>query len=256
MDTHQPWGDLVSDANDLDEPVVSLGARLREVRLTSGLSLREVARRLGVSPSFVSQVENGKSQPSVATLYSFAQLFDVSIDQLFVTDDGDSSPSLPAAAGTPVAKPGHPSVVVIDGTEKVSGSTVRRANIGDPGDAWPQTDERARMSVMRPGSRPRIVMDSGVIWEQLATNTGADLDFIEVVYPAHSSSTNDQRMLQHVGFEYGYLIAGELEVQVGFETFTLHAGESMGFDSGTPHLFRNLSDVPARGIWCIHHPGQ
>jgi transcriptional regulator with XRE-family HTH domain len=246
----------VSDASDLEEPVVNLGARLREVRLKSGLSLREVARRLGVSPSFVSQVENGKSQPSVATLYSFAQLFDVSIDQLFVTDAEGGQASLTGPPGTPVAKPGHPSVVVIEGNHEPADNTIRRANIGNPGDAWPQTDERARMSVMRLGSRPRIVMDSGVIWEQLATNTGVDLDFIEVVYPPHSSSTNDQRMLQHVGFEYGYLIAGELEVQVGFETFTLHAGESMGFDSGTPHLFRNLSDVPARGIWCIHHPRQ
>ena len=29
-------------------------------------------------------------------------------------------------------------------------------------------------------------MDSGVVWEQLATNTGPDLDFIEIIYPPHS----------------------------------------------------------------------
>ena len=34
-----------------------------------------------MSPSFVSQLENGKSQPSVATLYSLAQLLEVSIVQ-------------------------------------------------------------------------------------------------------------------------------------------------------------------------------
>jgi transcriptional regulator with XRE-family HTH domain/mannose-6-phosphate isomerase-like protein (cupin superfamily) len=210
---------------------------------------------MGVSPSFVSQVENGKSQPSVATLYSFAQLFDVSIDQLFVSDEaGSAGLAAPVIEAVPVSKKSRPSVVVIDGTDESDEAPVRRANIGNPADAWPQANERARISFMRSGSRPRIVMDSGVIWEQLATNTGSDLDFIEVVYPPHSSSTNDQRMLRHVGFEYGYLIEGELEMQVGFETFTLHAGESMGFDSATPHLFRNHSDTPARGIWCIHHP--
>ena len=40
-----------------------------------------------MSPSFVSQLENSKSQPSVATLYSISQLLDVSIDELFSTDE-------------------------------------------------------------------------------------------------------------------------------------------------------------------------
>ena len=50
------------------DPIEYLGPRLKEIRLKTGLSLREVARQLQVSPSFVSQIENGKSQPSVATL--------------------------------------------------------------------------------------------------------------------------------------------------------------------------------------------
>jgi quercetin dioxygenase-like cupin family protein len=96
-------------------------------------------------------------------------------------------------------------------------------------------------------------MDTGVVWEQLATNTAHQLDFIEIVYPPGSSSTNDERMLRHDGFEYGYLLEGELEVTFGFETFTLHAGEALGLNSSVPHLFRNLGTEPARGIWFVHH---
>ena len=59
------------------------------------MTLRELARTLGVSASFVSQLENGKSQPSVATLYSLAQLLGVSIDRLF-DGVGDPAPPLPA----------------------------------------------------------------------------------------------------------------------------------------------------------------
>ncbi len=70
-----------------DERAVNLGLRLRVARQKSGLSLRELARRLGVSASFLSQIENGKSQPSVATLYSIAQMLEVSIDHLFSPDD-------------------------------------------------------------------------------------------------------------------------------------------------------------------------
>ena len=69
--------------------VGQLGAKLRLARRQAGLSLRELARQLSVSPSFLSQMENGKSQPSVATLYSIAQVLGVSIDDLFHADDPD-----------------------------------------------------------------------------------------------------------------------------------------------------------------------
>jgi uncharacterized cupin superfamily protein len=61
-------------------------------------------------------------------------------------------------------------------------------------------------------------------------------------------------MLQHAGSEYGFLLEGELEITVGFDVLMLHAGEALGFDSSQPHLFRNLGDTPARGIWFVRHP--
>jgi uncharacterized cupin superfamily protein len=96
-------------------------------------------------------------------------------------------------------------------------------------------------------------MDSGVIWEQLAKVSDQSIDFMEIVYPVGSSSTNDGRMLQHMGFEFGYLLHGELQVTYGFDTFTLKAGQSIALDSWVPHLFTNASTVEARGIWCVHH---
>lgn len=227
------------------EPVVNLGARLREVRLRSGLSLREVARQLGVSPSFVSQLENGKSQPSVATLYSIAQLLGVSIDELFDVAD---------AAAAPEPAPLRPVPAVVAPAADGTAPTLNRSDFSSPVDAFPRTGAHARVSVTRPGERPRLVMDTGVVWERLASNTGNDLDFIEVTYPPRSSSTNDDRMLQHAGSEFAYLLEGELEVTVGFDVFTLHAGESFGMDSAQPHLLRNLTDLPARGIWFVRHP--
>jgi transcriptional regulator with XRE-family HTH domain/mannose-6-phosphate isomerase-like protein (cupin superfamily) len=227
---------------------VRLGSRLRAVRQTAGLSLREVARQLGVSPSFVSQLENGKSHPSVATLYSLSQLLDVPIDQLFTPDHVQpglrAAPDPPGAGDLPAGPP----------SAAGSGSPISRVELGSPADAW---DRRPggleRLSVSRPGTRPRIIMNSGVIWEQLVGNTGSDLDFIEVVYPPGSSSTNDSRMLRHSGYEYGWLLEGELEVTFGFEVFTLCAGEAMGLDSSVPHLLNNRGTVRARGIWCVLH---
>jgi transcriptional regulator with XRE-family HTH domain len=226
--------------------MVNLGARLRDVRLRSGLSLREVARQLGVSPSFVSQLENGKSQPSVATLYSLAQLLEVSIDELFSVD----GPQVDGAAPVPVLA----AVSETRRAQDVSGHPLSRSDFSSPIDAFPRDPGQARVSVSRPGERSRLEMDTGVVWERLVDNTGTDLDFIEIIYPPHSSSTNDDRMLQHAGSEFGFLLEGELEITVGFDVFMLHPGEALGFDSSQPHLFRNLGDTPARGIWFVRHP--
>jgi transcriptional regulator with XRE-family HTH domain len=59
-----------------------IGRRLREARTARGISLREMARRIKVSPSFVSQVERGKANPSVGTLYAFVSELGVSLDDL------------------------------------------------------------------------------------------------------------------------------------------------------------------------------
>lgn len=96
-------------------------------------------------------------------------------------------------------------------------------------------------------------MDSGVVWEQLAVSHDRNLDFMEIIYPAGSSSTNDGRMLRHVGTEYGYLLSGTLQITYGFDTYTLNPGESMTLDSSIPHLLTNPGLVPARGIWVVHH---
>jgi DNA-binding XRE family transcriptional regulator len=244
-----------------DQPVDNLGSRLKAVRVASGLSLREVARQLGVSPSFVSQLENGKSQPSVATLYSISQLLQVSIDELF-SAEGTRLATAPASGSRPGHGTGDGRTPAGDAhAHHVDGHAhsvdphgqISRSELGSPANAWPDEERLPRLSVTRPGERQRLEMDSGVVWERLAGNTGTALDFMEIIYPPHSASTNDQRMLQHAGSEFGYLVEGELEITVGFDVFTLRAGESIGFDSAMPHLLANRTDRPARGVWFVRH---
>jgi transcriptional regulator with XRE-family HTH domain len=194
----------------------------------------------------VSQIENGKSQPSVATLYALARLLDVSIDELFAVQSVE-----PAEATL------HP----VKSAEDAQGSTPAppkgkrpaRSDIGSPAEAFPREPTHGRVSVTRPGERSRLEMDTGVVWERLAANTGPDFDFMEIIYPGHSSSTSDGRMLQHAGYEFGYLVEGELEITAGFEVFTLRPGDSMSLDSSLPHLLTNRGDKPARGIWLVVH---
>src|SRR5437764_7982296 len=86
------------------EPASELGPRLRAIRLRRGVGLRELARRLDLSPSSISQIETGKMRPSVRTLYAVAAEFGVTVDELLF--DGTSSrddaapPSAAARGGT------------------------------------------------------------------------------------------------------------------------------------------------------------
>jgi transcriptional regulator with XRE-family HTH domain len=83
-------GDTRFDGN-LD----GIGDRLREERVTAGLSQRELARRLGLSASMISQIESGLSKPSVGTLYAIVTELDVSLDRVIRGegyDDRESDP--------------------------------------------------------------------------------------------------------------------------------------------------------------------
>jgi transcriptional regulator with XRE-family HTH domain/mannose-6-phosphate isomerase-like protein (cupin superfamily) len=237
------------------DPSENLGARLRQARLQANLSLREVARQLGVSPSFVSQLENSKSQPSVATLYSMARLLGVSIDRLFDGQEQATPPSVaPPGTGQPEDRLHAPAPV--SGTTSEDAVPISRGKPGFPAVTWgEQPSEAPRLSITPSGRRSRLVLESGVSWEQLVPKSD-ELDFIELIYPAGSSSTMDGRMLRHDDYEYGILLEGQLEVTLGFDVFVLNAGEAIGFDSTIPHLFRNPGTTPARGIWVMHHGHQ
>ncbi|TQM38108.1 helix-turn-helix domain-containing protein [Pseudonocardia cypriaca] len=52
--------------------IAAIGASVRRARRRSGLSTRELAQRASLSQPFLSNIENGRSTPSVATLYKLA----------------------------------------------------------------------------------------------------------------------------------------------------------------------------------------
>jgi transcriptional regulator with XRE-family HTH domain len=73
-----------SNSGTLDASKV--GSRLRSERERLGISLRELARRVGVSPSLVSQIELDRVNPSVSTLYALVTELGMTMSDVF----GDS----------------------------------------------------------------------------------------------------------------------------------------------------------------------
>ena len=62
---------------------VDVGKGLRAIRLARRRTLRDVAERAGLSESFLSQVERGRSSASIASLRRIADALGVSMADLF-----------------------------------------------------------------------------------------------------------------------------------------------------------------------------
>ena len=66
----------------MHEDAKKLGANLKEIRLSKGIKQAEIARTLGVDRSFVSNIENGKTNPTLSTIASLARALGVSTNEL------------------------------------------------------------------------------------------------------------------------------------------------------------------------------
>jgi transcriptional regulator with XRE-family HTH domain len=203
-------------------PDGQIGERLRAERERLGLSLRKVAGRLSISPSALSQIETGRSRPSVRTLYALVSELGISFDSLF----GPAATAQTAAAASSAA----------------------------PADD--ATDEEARPAgggdiVQRASSRKTILLESGVIWERLNPVGDRDVDFLEVTYDVGGASSPGETYMRHSGREYGVVLSGHLKVTVGFDDYELGPGDSICFDSSVPHRLATMGDEPAKAIWIV-----
>jgi len=59
-----------------------LGQNLKRIRTGKGISQGDIVRKLGMPKSFVSNIENGKTNPTLATIAKLAKAVGVSIEEL------------------------------------------------------------------------------------------------------------------------------------------------------------------------------
>ena len=64
--------------------VESLGEYLREQRVSSRLSVRQLAEQAGVSNPYLSQIERGLRRPSAEVLQQLAKALRISAEQLYI----------------------------------------------------------------------------------------------------------------------------------------------------------------------------
>ncbi len=154
----------------------------------------------------LSQVENGKLNPSLATLYEIALYLNISIDALLGLKPEDDQ------------------------------STDAEASL-------------LRAAVQRSENNPVLELASGVRWERLAHRSDSPFESTLVFYPPGASSSYENKLAKHSGFEFGYVIENELTMFLGYQQTVLHAGDSFHIEAEIPHRFLNETGLETKVIW-------
>jgi quercetin dioxygenase-like cupin family protein len=186
--------------------------------------LRELARRIAVSPSLVSQIELGRVRPSVPTLYALVDGLGITLDRL--RGDG-ATPAGPVADGQP------------DATASPAAAVNRALRAADA------------PVVQRHGGRPTMELAPGVHWERLTPFSLPGMEFVHTVYEPGSESSPEGMYRRHSGHEWGYIISGTFNVSVGFDEYVLEPGDSISFSSNVHHRLHNEGTEPVHAIWSV-----
>jgi transcriptional regulator with XRE-family HTH domain len=218
--TKPDTGRVIGGREHLAEPV---GAGIRKHREEAGMSLRALAREVGVSPSLISQIEHGKASPSVATLYAIVSELGISLDELFFDN--------PRGAAAVVERDSDPS---------------KESSHQNP---WRAPSEGP---VLRAENRLSLTLASGVHWERLTASQDPGVEFLYCTYPVGGESADAHTLMTHEGSEYGIILEGHCGATVGDHNYELDPGDSIAFDSRTPHRIWNLSEQkPMLAVWTV-----
>jgi len=105
-----------------------IGPRLREERHRKGMTVREIAGRIGVSPSLISQIERDKVTPSVSTLWALVTELGLNMGDVFPESDPPvrNRPEAPQAGEGPVTEPGARATINLESGVRWERLTSRR----------------------------------------------------------------------------------------------------------------------------------
>lgn len=202
------------------ELTISLGKRIREIRTSKDMKITEMSRQSGLTTSMISQMERGLISPSIETLKKVGNVLDVPLSLLFETDAAVASNPLP----TKLPAAGDMKQVSLYGVSPV----------------------------VHPDARKKLYPGEGIELQLLNPNLSGPIEFIYNVYQPQTGAQVNKG--SHPGVECGLVLTGELVVEIGEETHVLHAGDSITFDSTTPHAKRNLSDKVCTCVWATVPP--
>ena len=128
------------------DTAVHLGARVRELRLDRGLTLKALGRQAGLSHPFLSQLERGLARPSVASVERIAQALEVPVGALWAERHRGAARVVRADEATvvPHVEAGAPGTV----RELLMNGTMRVREWSGGGRNWPEEAESTTGEVL------------------------------------------------------------------------------------------------------------
>lgn len=192
--------------------MVDIGVRLREARTQQGMSLRSLAQDIDVSPSLLSQIERGVTQPSLTKLHAIVLRLGLSMDELLEipVEESDSDDTRRGPLARPIA------------------TTIGRAS-----------------------DNPVLIKKNGIRWERLGFTADQEMEVLRVTHAPGAVSSVEGKLARHSGIEFAYVLDGEFTIQVEHDEHVLTAGDSIQFDPLRSHLYSNRGDRTATALWLI-----
>jgi transcriptional regulator with XRE-family HTH domain len=101
--------------------------------------------------------------------------------------------------------------------------------------------------VMKERQRKVLTTEGGVKFVLLSGSYDLGCEFICNEWPA-GSSTGKEKFV-HEGVESGYVLSGQLRVELGDQVYPLKSGDSITYPSTIPHLIRNPTKRKTIAVW-------
>lgn len=107
--------------------------------------------------------------------------------------------------------------------------------------------------IVNKNERKRILAsNNNAIYELLSHDLNRKIEFLYITIKVGDSSTED--FVTHEGEECGIVIKGKLLVKMEDAEYLLTEGDSIYFDSTTPHRYINVGDSICESVWAMTPP--
>jgi len=178
-----------------------VGINIRKLREKKGLTLRELAMNMSVSASLLSQIETGKTSPSLATLKKVADALNITIGSL-ISDRQES-----------------PSQIIV------------------------RADERQKMDRGSKGMQMYLL-----------TSDDPNKQMEPLLFKLEEKAGSGKETYKHFGQEFILILKGAMEITLNDTNYILKKGDTIYFNSSTPHSFRNINKGETEALWVVTPP--
>jgi transcriptional regulator with XRE-family HTH domain len=130
----------------------NFGSRLKKYRLDKGLTGNKLAEIIGISQGSLSEIENGKREPSGKVFYGLAKNTDIDIKWLITGENTDEGPKRPESV------PNNRKFDILDEVEEWLSEEVRR---NPKKGIWFEVEMQESFSSFKEWKRKRDQQESG-----------------------------------------------------------------------------------------------